>query len=314
MKRIIIILLLTAFIFQGFSQVISAENKKQVADTNETARLAIGKDFLLIEETPEATKLKIGERGVSILESLEGMGPKIVFENFRKDEVAFNEEEKKESPAKKRSHFKGHWAGLEAGFNNYTLDNQSLTLPDEINYMTLHSGKSRNINLNFGQLSIGLGRHVGFVTGLGIGWNNYRFDGNYNIQKIAGIIDSLVPVLGPGESLKKSKLSTLYLKIPFLLEFQIPTDHHRLNISAGPVGAIKLGSYSVMQFENDDKIRSDDDFNLNLLRYGATARIGYENFSIYGTYYFTPLFKTNMGPGGVDLFPFELGIAFNIDD
>ena len=69
-----------------------------------------------------------------------------------------------------------------------------------------------------------------------------------------------------------------------------------------------------MVFEDDDKVKSDDDFNLNMLRYGATARIGYENFNIYGTYYFTPLFKTDMGPGGIDLFPFEIGIAFTIDD
>jgi hypothetical protein len=205
---------------------------------------------------------------------------------------------------------------LELGLNNYVTGNYDLTLPDEINYMSIHSSKSRNINLNLGQLSIGLGRHIGFVTGLGIGWNNYRFNGDNNIIKnVDGDIAELErEVYYPDQVLKKSKLSTFFLKVPFLLEFQIPTDHDRLNISAGPIGAVKLGSYSVMVFENDDKVKSNDDFNLNLLRYGVTARIGYENFNVYGTYYFTPLFKTNMGPGGIDLFPFEIGIAFTIDD
>ena len=317
MKRIIAIVMLAAGLIPGFSQEVSAEDKspqKQVADTNDNARVAIGKDLFVIENNQEATNLRVGDRGVKILESLEGSGSKVEFEYYGKDKAVFDEQEKEESPAKKRSKFKGHWAGIELGLNNYTFDNKTITLPSDIDYMALHSGKSRNLNLNFGQLSIGLSRHVGFVTGLGLGWNNYRFDGNNNIQKIDGTIDILEPVLGPGESLKKSKLSTLYLKIPFLLEFQIPTDHKRLNISAGAVGAVKLGSYSVMVFADDHKVKSDGDFNLNLFRYGATARIGYENFNFYGTYYFTPMFKTDMGPGGVDLFPFEIGIAFTIDD
>jgi hypothetical protein len=149
------------------------------------------------------------------------------------------------------------------------------------------------------------------VTGFGLSWNNYRFDGNNNIEKNA---DNIITILDPGEPLKKSKFSTVFFKVPLLLEFQIPTDRQRLNISAGPVGAIKLWSYSSMVFEDKEKVKSDDDFNLNMLRYGATARIGYENITVYGTYYLTPLFKAGKGPGGVDLFPFEIGIAFTIDD
>lgn len=221
-----------------------------------------------------------------------------------------DQDDNKESAAKRRSRFKGHWGGIEIGLNNYAVADYELTLPPEISYMELHSAKSRNVNLNFGQLSIGLARHIGFVTGIGLGWNNYMFSGDNNIEKA---FEGRIDILDPGAVLRRSKLSTFYLKIPFLFEVQIPTDHQRLNLSAGPVGAVKLGSYSVMQFENKDKIKSDDDFNLNIFRYGATARIGYENFNIYGTYYFTPLFKTNLGPGGIDLYPFEIGIAFSID-
>jgi hypothetical protein len=296
MKKFGIVILLAAFLILGLSQEVSAENRvlqKPVtaADTNENAKIVIGNDLLIVENTRDAMNLKVGSRS--------------------ENELACEEDDKKDSQENKRKHFKGHWAGLEIGLNNYLTSDQSLTLPAEINYMTLHSGKSRNFNINFGQLSIGLSRHVGFVTGIGLNWNNYRFDGNNNIQKgTSGIIE----ILDPGTTLKKSKLSTLYLKVPLLLEFQIPTDHQRLNISAGPVGAVKLMSNSVMVFEDDDKVKSDGDLNLNLLRYGATARIGYENFNIYATYYFTPLFKTDMGPGGIDLFPFEVGFAFTIDD
>ncbi|HPF01611.1 MAG TPA: outer membrane beta-barrel protein [Bacteroidales bacterium] len=317
MKKIGILTLLAAFILQGFSQEVTATNRteKQVIDTTEVSKVAIGDDLLVIEKNEDLTRIKVRDRGMAILESLEGLGPKVKFENYseERDEETFrrDEDEHKEPAAKKRSRFRGHWAGIEAGLNNYTLSDYSLTLPDEINYMTLHSGKSRNLNLNFGQLSIGLGRHIGFVTGFGLSWNNYRFDGNNNIQKD---VNNITTILDPGEPLKKSKFSTFFFKVPLLLEFQIPTDRQRLNISAGPVGAIKLGSYSSMVFEDKEKVKSDDDFNLNMLRYGATARIGYENITVYGTYYLTPLFKEGKGPGGVDLFPFEIGIAFTIDD
>lgn len=314
MKRIITIVMLTAGLLQGFSQEVSADDRspqRQVADTNDNVRVAIGKDLFILEDTQEATNLRVGDRGIKVLESLEGGSPKVEFEYYGKNETFCEDEEKQESAEKRRKQFRGHWSGIEVGFNNYTFDNKTLTLPADISYMALHSGKSRNLNLNFGQLSIGLARHVGFVTGLGVTWNNYRFDGNNNIQKGT---DGRIEMLDPGEPLKKSKLSTFYLRVPLLLEFQIPTDHRRLNLSAGPIGALKLGSYSSMVFENDDKVKSDDDFNLNLLRYGVTARIGYENFNFYGTYYFTPMFKTGLGPAGNDLFPVEIGFAFTIDD
>ena len=50
--------------------------------------------------------------------------------------------------------------------------------------------------------------------------------------------------------LEKSKLATLYLTVPFLLEMQLPVDHHHLSISAGPIGAVKLSSHTKMVFDD----------------------------------------------------------------
>jgi hypothetical protein len=153
-------------------------------------------------------------------------------------------------------------------------------------------------------------RRIGIVTGLGLNWNNYRFDGNNNVQKGNG---GIIEILDPGASLKKSKLTTLYLNLPLLIEIQIPADHNQINIAAGPIGAVKLSSHSKMVLEDGDKIKSDGDFSLNLLRYGATARVGFGNFQIYGTSYLTPLFKSGKSPDGIGLYPFEIGISFTID-
>lgn len=317
MKKIGIIALLSIVLIQGFSQESSAEKKtgKQsvaVSDSSSLPKVVVGQDRLAIVDKGDAITVRVGNRGLTILESLEGKLPKIEIEKYNNDSplIYKDQDDYKDSKEHKRSHFKGHWAGCEVGFNNYLTDNYNFSLPAGIEYMNLNSGKAMSFNLNFSQLSIGLGRHIGFVTGLGLNWNNYRFDGNNNIQKDA---NGNIIEFDPGEPLKKSKLATLYLDLPVLFEVQIPTDHQRINIAAGPIGAVKISSHSKMVYENDDKQKSDGDFSLNMLRYGATARIGYENFLIYGTYYMTPLFKHGKGPGGVDLFPFEIGIAFSIN-
>lgn len=314
MKKIGIIILLTAIIMQGFSQKVSAESqndKKQGTAVNKTenTKVTIGKDLVSVEERDSSLNLRVGNRGLNILESLEG--PKFNFEKYsRSDE--WNQDDKEDELASRRNRFRGHWSGVEFGFNNYLTSDKSLVMPDEIDYMTLHSGKSGNFNINFSQLNISLTRHIGFVTGFGFNWNNYRFDGNNNIQKgTNGIIEKL----DPGTPLEKSKLATVYLTLPFMLEIQIPVNSSHLNMAAGPIGAVKLGSHTKMVFQdNGQKVKSSGDFSLNMLRYGATARVGYENFQLYGTYYMTPLFRTGKGPAGYDLYPFEIGVAFTFND
>ena len=211
---------------------------------------------------------------------------------------------------RRAGHFQGHWSGMEFGLANYMVRDLDFTLPDDIYYMDLHSAKSHNFNINFVQQSIGFCRHFGIVTGLGINWIDYRFDGNNNITKgTSGVIE----ILDPTESLKKSKFQTTFLTLPILFEGQIPTENHHMNIAAGVIGAVKIYSGTKMTLSSGDKIKTNDDLSMNVLRLGATARLGFGNFQIFSTYYFTPLFKTGKGPGGYDLYPVEIGMAFTFN-
>jgi len=309
-----IIILLTAIMYQGFSQDLRAENqdtkkKETTVNKDENTKVSVWKDKFSIEESDSSINFRVGNRGLNILESLEGS--KFNFKRYDLNDD-WNREDKDENRARRRNRFKGHWSGVEFGFNNYLTSDHSSVMPADINYMTLHSSKSNNFNINFAQLSLGFARHFGIVTGLGIIWNNYRFDGNNNITTTPSV--GVIEVLDPGSPLEKSKFTTVYLTFPVMLELQIPADNHHLNIGAGIIGATKLGAHTKMKFENGDKVKSNDDLSLNQFRYGATARIGYENFQIYGTYYMTPLFRTGKGPGGNDLYPFEIGLAFTFND
>lgn len=283
----------------------------------------IGRNFLKISENDSSVNIRFRNRGLTILESLEE-GQEIKLEkyneqqdwnneqqNWNNEQQDWNNNDNNNRHESKRNRFKGNWSGIEFGFNNYTTSGENIVIPEEINYMTLHSGKSHNFNLNFAQLNLGLSRHIGFVTGLGLNWNNYRFDGNNNIIKgVDGVIESY----DPGAELQRSKLSTIYLTVPFLFEVQVPVNNSHLNLAAGPIGAVKLASHSKMVFEDNRKIKSNSDFNLNILRYGATGRVGFSNFQLYGTYYMTPLFQTGKGPLGYNLYPFEVGIALTFND
>ncbi len=314
MRKLGFTIVLLALLTQGFGQEIYAlmqqDERTGRSGDDDNKEVVVGRNFLRINENDSMVNIRIGNRGLSILEDLEGEGTEIKLERYNReqDEWVSRDEDRE----KRRVRFRGNWSGVEIGFNNYTTSRSSHTIPDEIDYMTLHSGKSHNFNINFAQLNLGMTRHIGFVTGLGFNWNNYRFDGNNNIIKGD---NGQVMMLDPSANLKKSKLTTIYLTAPFLLEFQLPVNgNNHFNVAAGPIGAVKLLSHSKMVFEEGQKEKSNSDFNLNLLKYGATARIGYSNLQVFGTYYFTPMFRNGDGPGGWDLYPFEVGLAFTFNN
>lgn len=279
----------------------SAEAVSEEA-AGDTSRVKIG-DIVTIEDTGDETVIRIGKRGVKMLE--EGDDTDMFIGDEETEEEVFNEN----SPKR----FNGHLGGLEIGYNNYStgrwLNNDT---PLE-GYLDLNTAKSSAFNIVTPPVSIGFTRHFGLVSALGINFNNYRFDGNNTI-----VVDGegVVAPAYPAEPVQyvKSKLATVYGTLPVMLELQIPVSHGgAINLGAGVVGAVKLGSHTKVVYHDDgkQKDKNRDDFNLNVLRYGVTARAGYEMVQVYGTCYLSPMFEKGKGP---ELYPFEIGIALTISD
>jgi hypothetical protein len=317
MKRIGILLLAMTILLQAFGQEASSKEKQlekleaNIPDSNEITKVEIG-EKVLVQENNDGVKIRIGDNGITILESVEN-GSKIRFEKYDRDDDYFEGNDQDDSGEKHnryRGRFKGHWTGVEFGLANYMVKGFDFTLPDDIYYMDLHSAKSHNFNINFIQQSIGFSRHFGLVTGLGLNWIDYRFNGDNNIQKGA---NGVIEMLDPAQSLKKSKFQTTYLTLPLLFEGQIPADNHHMNIAAGVIGAVKLYSGTKMTLDAGDKVKTNDDLSLSVVRWGVTARLGFSNFQVFSTYYFTPLFKAGKGPGGYELYPVEIGMAFTFN-
>jgi hypothetical protein len=328
MKKNSILILAAALTCQAFtlqSREITVIEKKQTSelDTSENVTIIIGNDFFRFDGNDSLLLIRMGSRGLNIQDSPDGK--KVDIEKYdtevrdleeadkdKDNDRNWNQDREEQDRYRGGRNFRGHWAGLEAGFNNY-LHVASMTLPEEIAYMSLDASKSNCFNLNFSQVNIGFSRHFGIVTGLGVTFNNYRFENqNSIVEGQDGTISGLIPI---DVSVKKSKFSTLYLNVPIMLEAQIPAGYsHRLNVAAGVIGGLKLNAWTKIVLENGEKNRVNGDYNLNLLRGGVTARIGYGNFMIYGSYYLTPWFQDLKGPNGYNLEPFEIGLAFTFND
>lgn len=249
-----------------------------------------------VKENDDTVKIKIGNKGICITETDNGTNVEIIdLEDFEKHGW------------KKKDKFKGHWAGLELGLNNYLTNEYAFAGSDNDNlFLDLNTGKSWNTNLNFIQYSIPMSRSIGWTTGLGLEWNNYFFDGNNTIGKDStGFIG---PVYPPNDAVyTKSKLNTTYMTLPLLLEFQLGKNKKGF-ISFGVIGGLKLHSnvktvYDYAGSKERNKVK--DDFNLNPLRYAVTVRAGYKFVKVYANYGMMPLFQADHGP---EVYPINIGL------
>ncbi len=290
---------------QELKQLLTIEGKEVAPDeeTRDTLLLiTTGSDESETASDPQDTiKVRIGEKNIEIIEHEDKTSVDIYDNEDDEDEEddisCVSDEDKK---------FRGHWAGVEIGLNNLLDNSGSLTRTPATSFMELNASRSLNVNLNFAQYSIGFIRNkFGLTTGLGLEFCNYFFSNDNSIGKSNGSIVT-VDTLG---GLEKSKLTTTYLRIPVLLEVQLfgNSRSHRLYVSAGVIGGMKLGSHTkIVVDEGEKKSKHSDDFYLNPFRWGLTAHIGYKGVSLYGDYYLTSLFQNNKGP---ELYPFSAGLA-----
>lgn len=299
MKILLLSFIISSITLNGFSQLEVPIEKNEGA----IKKLEQLEQPDTVKTVKDTTKIKIGRKEVSIYES--GEETEIRVKSVESTQVS---PEMKAKMSKVRK-FRGHWSGFEMGLNNYVNSGFSTSLDPSMDYMELKSSKSLNVNINFLQYNLKIaGDNFGLVTGMGLEFNDYRFSNNTSIKREAGVI---VPVDYSPLVLEKSKLSTTYLTVPLLVEFQTPqiSRKHRVHLSAGIIGGIKLGSHTKIVHRDSDRKLKDkvrDDFYLSPFRYGVTFRAGYRQLNVFANYYMTPLFEINKGP---ELYPFSIGFS-----
>lgn len=208
--------------------------------------------------------------------------------------------------------FKGHYFGVDLGFNNFVSSGLDFSLPQEYDFLELNAGKSVAVAVNLYQYCVGLNarKNFGLVTGVGIEFNNYRFDSNKLLAKDG---DGKLSIVLSDREVKKNKLAVTYLNVPLLFEFQFKnsTAPHSPYISLGPVVGLRLRSHTKVKYEDSrTKSKTPGNFNLNDFRYGVMMRGGHKKLNLTGSYYFSPLFRTNKGP---ELYPASFSVGIGID-
>jgi len=209
----------------------------------------------------------------------------------------------------KKNKFNGHWAGVDVGLNGYMYNNNSMSLTGTDRSLSLNQAKSWNISLNFAEVNMKLVKnYIGITTGLGLQFNNYRFD------KSIKLISDSASLTYFNDTIKynKNKLIVTYLTLPILFDFQIPVgEHDRIHLTAGVVGGLRIGTHTKQVFDlngNENKEKQREDFHLSPFQYGLTARLGYNGVGVFVNYSLSSLFKDGEGP---ELYPWSAGLSFS---
>lgn len=205
--------------------------------------------------------------------------------------------------------FKGHWAGFELAFNGYVNKDFGSSLPAKYDFLKLNDVKSVGVNLNIFELNGNIiNNRFGVVSGIGLQWNNYRFDDNVVLLPDSGVIYGYKNT--NIKSYIKSKLVESWVRVPLFLEYQTAKRKGKqFHIAAGGVFGYKLGSHSKqVHFEGGDRTKDKvySDFYLNPVKIDAEVRIGWGPINLFASYAITPLFKDNKGP---ELYPYMVGIT-----
>lgn len=211
---------------------------------------------------------------------------------------------------KQRYKFKGHWMGIEAGYNYYA-SNLSREHP-----MTLDYGKSGSFAWNVFQYSVGFNsRHIGFVTGAGFLWNNYRFEDS----RMTPIAEDgkFVPTVNedPNRFYDKSKLTVSYFRIPLLIEYTNARKYWRnFHASVGAIAGVRMCTwtkqlYKVQGQSGTERAKTKGDFYVNPFRVDLVSYVGIGPLNVYFSYALTDLFLKDKGP---QVTPFAFGFFLGI--
>ncbi|MEP7265634.1 MAG: DUF2807 domain-containing protein [Bacteroidota bacterium] len=267
----------------------------------------IGKYGMLKKEENDTTTVQLGTKRIVIIG-----GEEKTVDADEEDNVDVNIDIDNNTHSKKPQKARSHWAGIDVGFNGYFSDKTSTDLPKGYDFLELSSGKSVSIGVNIWKFDIPLyQRYIILTTGIGLTLNNYRFRSDKTLISDTNMVVAGFDYNDNGEAIgyNKNKLAVSYVTAPVLLQFNT---HSKLkksfHFATGMLFSYKYNSHLKLVYdENGDKQKTKrrDEFNIEPFRYDATIRIGYRNYTLFGTYAMSTLFKDKRGPS---LHPFTAGI------
>ncbi len=188
--------------------------------------------------------------------------------------------------------------------------------PDSISSHISGFQRSANVYLMFDKPFKGNPR-MSVAIGAGIGTNNYYF------KKMIVDIAATCQVLpfrdvDSAQNYKKFKISTAFLEVP--LELRFTSNPETPNKTFKAAVGVKVGT--LLNAHSKGKTLRDASDNVinnytvkestktffNTTRLTGTARVGYGNFTLFGAYSFTGIFKDGVAP---DMKTLQVGLTFS---
>jgi hypothetical protein len=234
----------------------------------------------------------------------------------------------------KKYKFNGHWAGFDLGFAGYVNGNFNTDFGKEFEYLDLRQEKSSAVGINFFEQNIRLSKNQkwGMVTGLGLTFNDYKFSRPTYLSMDSSALEGYIY---DNISIRKSKLSIMYMSLPVLFEFQTNPwcKKNSFHINAGMIVSARLLShtkvyynefnkeYTLTQYNPETesyedvytsvspdyaKVKNYDDWFLQPFKFDATVRVGWGFLNLFATVSVNELFREGKGP---ELYPWSAGIS-----
>ena len=180
--------------------------------------------------------------------------------------------------------------GLYIGLNNWSGSVPSV--------YDLRTGGSRFVALSWRRnILLAKGENARLRLGIGpeVAWNNFMFEDNNVLTETNNVL-----VVGPSvQPLRKSKLVVAQLNVPALLTVRWSSG---FSLGAGAYIGTRIGSYTSVKPKDTDQveyktIRDHGSYNLNPVRWGWTAEIGWaKDDALFFRYEPSPLFRDGQGP------------------
>lgn len=202
---------------------------------------------------------------------------------------------------------KTRWGMLDYGISTY-MHKGKLDLPLEYAALEQRLLGSNNWNFHLVQQRVNLYKgKVNLLYGLTFEFNKYRFR---NDATLLPEQQAVTFQENPDVDFKKNQLNTTYVTVPLMLNFRMKPKKGRQSfvLSAGGYAGFLLNARSKQRSDEFGKIKINDDFNLNKVRYGLSARAGFGSFNVYANYGLSSIFDKDE-TNDFDLTPFNVGIS-----
>ncbi len=190
------------------------------------------------------------------------------------------------------------WGAIEIGYSLLTSIDYAGYAPLEHGYLDQQIQGSVHLGWRVFNAEFSLNRKgtVSLTTGMSVGWDNYRLNPAWTLDKVDG---KIVPV-ALEEGKKKSKFVTTYWGLCLGMKFY-PARH--LELSVFGYGELITDAWTKVTKPKE----KHDMQGLNTFQFGIEATITYRQYGIFFKHSVTPLFKTDVGP---KCFPYSVGVAW----